>query len=172
MKAGIGTASLEIGAGLIVGAIVAVNALGDVVDPASGRIVAGARSPQGGLIDTLSVLGMLAGRMGGGVAGGNTVIGVVATNARLTKEGANKVAQMAHDGLARAVRPAHTLFDGDTIFSMATGEVDVDACAGSSAAAISIVGAYAGEVLAQAIVRAVLAAQPAGGLPAACEIER
>ena len=172
MKAGIGTASMEVGAGLIVGAIVAVNAFGDVVDPASGRIVAGARSPQGGLIDTLSVLGMLAGRMGGGVAGGNTVIGVVATNARLTKEGANKVAQMAHDGLARVVRPAHTLFDGDTIFSLATGEVDVDACAGGSAAAASIVGAYAGEVLAQAIVRAVLAARPAGGLPAAYEIER
>ena len=171
MKAGIGTASLEVGAGLIVGAIVAVNAFGDVVDPAGGRIVAGARSPQGGLVDTLSVLRMLAGQMRGGFAGGNTVIGVVATNARLTKEGANKVAQMAHDGLARVVRPAHTLFDGDTIFSLATGEVDADACAGGSAAAVSIVGAFAAEVLAQAIVRAVLAARPAGGLPAACEIE-
>ena len=171
MKAGIGTASLEIGAGLIVGAIVAVNAFGDVVDPANGRIVAGARSPQGGLTDTLAVLKMVAGQMGGGFAHGNTVIGVVATNARLTKEGANKVAQMAQDGLARAVRPAHTMFDGDTLFSLATGEVEIDACAGGVPAAISIVGAFAAEVLAQAIVRAVFAARPVKGLPAASDIE-
>jgi len=171
MKAGIGTASLEIGAGLIVGAIVAVNAFGDVVDPASGRIVAGARSPQGGFADTLAVLRALAGQLQGGVASGNTVIGVVATNGRLTKEGANKVAQMAHDGLARAVRPAHTMFDGDTIFSLSTGEVDIDACFGGSAAAVSIVGAFAAEVLAEAIVRAVLAARPAKGLPAASNIK-
>jgi len=162
MKAGIGTAGLEIAAGLIVGAIVAVNAFGDVVDPDSGRIVAGVRSPQGGFADTLTVLRMLAGQMSGGSGGGNTVIGVVATNARLTKEGANKVAQMAHDGLARSVRPAHTMFDGDTIFSLATGELEADA---------SVVGAFAAEVLAQAIVRAVRAARPAAGLPAVSEIE-
>jgi L-aminopeptidase/D-esterase-like protein len=162
MKAGIGTAGLEIAAGLIVGAIVAVNAFGDVVDPADGRIVAGARSPQGGFADTLAALRMLAGQMSGGFARGHTVIGVVATNARLTKEGANKVAQMAHDGLARAIRPAHTMFDGDTIFSLATGELEADA---------SVVGAFAAEVLAQAIVRGVRAARPAAGLPAASEIE-
>jgi len=162
MKAGIGTASLEIAAGLIVGAIVAVNAFGDVVDPTSGQIVAGAHSPQGGFADTLAVLRALCGQMSGGFARGNTVIGAVATNARLTKEGANKVAQMAHDGLARAIRPAHTLFDGDTIFCLATGELEADA---------SVVGAFAAEVVAQAIVRAVHAARPAAGLPAASEIQ-
>ncbi|MBN1135119.1 MAG: P1 family peptidase, partial [Anaerolineae bacterium] len=156
MKAGIGTAGLEIAAGLIVGAIVAVNAFGDVVDPDSGRIVAGVRSPQGGLAGTLDVLRMLAGQVRGGFAGGNTVVGVVATNARLTKEGANKAAQMAHDGLARAIRPAHTMFDGDTIFSLATGELEADP---------SVVGAFAAEALAQAIVRAARAARPAAGLP-------
>jgi len=162
MKAGIGTAGLEIAAGLVVGVIVAVNAFGDVVDPDSGRIIAGARSPQGGFADTLAVLRMLAGQMSGRGAGGNTVIGVVATNARLTKEGANKVAQMAHDGLGRAIRPAHTMFDGDTIFSLATGELEADA---------SVVGAFAAEVFAQAVVRAVRAARSAAGLPTASDIE-
>ena len=89
------------------------------------------------------------------------MIGVVATNAGLTKDEANKVAQMAHDGLARAVRPAHTLFDGDTIFALSTGEKNVD---------VNIVGAYAAEVMAQAIVRAVLQAKAAGGLPAAADL--
>ena len=163
MKAGIGTAGMEIAAGLIVGAIVAVNAFGDVVDPDSGKIIAGARSPQGGLAGTLAVLRMLAGQVAGGFARSNTVIGVVATNARLTKEGANKAAQMAHDGMARAIRPAHTMFDGDTIFSLATGEVEADA---------SVIGAFAAEALAQAIVRAVRAARPAAGFPAASTIEQ
>jgi L-aminopeptidase/D-esterase-like protein len=87
--------------------------------------------------------------------GSNTVIGVVATNARLTKEGANKVAQMAHDGVARVVRPAHTMFDGDTLFTLATGKKRAD---------VNLIGAYAAEVMAEAILRAVRAAQelPAG----------
>ena len=162
MKAGIGTAGMEIAAGLIVGAIVAVNAFGDVVDPDGGQIVAGVRSPQGGFAGTLAVLHILAGSMAGAFAHRNTMIGVVATNARLTKDGANKVAQMAHDGMARTVRPAHTMFDGDTIFSLATGELEADP---------SVVGAFAAEVTAQAIVRAVRAARSAGGLPAASEIQ-
>ena len=171
MKGGVGTAAMEIAAGLIVGAIVAVNAFGDVVDPDSGRIVAGARSPQGGMADTLSVLRALCGQMSGGFARGNTVIGAVATNARLTKEGANKVAQMAHDGLARAIRPAHTLFDGDTIFCLATGETEADTSAYGTGAGASFVGAFAAEVLAQAIVRAVRAARPVAGLPTASSFE-
>jgi len=159
MKAGLGTASVDLGGGLIVGALVAVNAFGDVVDPRTGHILAGARRPDGtGFADTLSVLRERVNgppmRFG---APGNTVIGVVATNANLTKEGANKVAQMAHDGIARAVRPAHTMFDGDTLFALATGQVEAD---------VNIVGAFAAEVVAQAIVRAVLTATPAGGLPA------
>ena len=168
MKSGIGSASMEIGGGIVVGALVAVNAVGDVVDLDTGRIIAGARSVQVGPVhigsagyfaNTLSVMKTLVGRSVLGFASrSNTVIGVVATNARLTKDGANKVAQMAQDGLARAIRPAHTMRDGDTLFVMATGARRGD---------VNIVGAFAAEVVAQAIVRAVMAAQPAGGLPSA-----
>jgi L-aminopeptidase/D-esterase-like protein len=167
MKSGIGTASLDIGAGVLVGAIVAVNAFGDVIDPSSGQIIAGARSKDVGPIhigtpgyfaDTLHVMQTLIGRTALGFGSkGNTVIGVVATNAKLDKEQANKVAQMAHDGLARTIRPAHTMVDGDTIFAIATGE---------HAADVNIVGAYAAEVFAQAILRAVRAAKPVAGIPA------
>lgn len=168
MKAGIGTASLEIGGGAVVGAIVAVNALGDILDPTTGQIVAGARPTklgplaiggQGRFADSMEVMKTLAGRTVLRFASrGNTVIGVVATNADLTKEEANKVAQMAQDGLARAVRPAHTMLDGDTLFALSTGNKHID---------VSIVGAYAAEVVSQAILRAVLAAESAAGLPAA-----
>jgi len=167
MKSGLGTASIEIGGGVVVGAIVAVNPFGDVLDPATGQIIAGARPAKlgpvklggsGQFADTLKVMQTLAGRTILSLAtGGNTVIAVVATNAKFDKAQATKVAQMAHDGLARAVRPAHTMLDGDTIFALATGQKKAD---------VSTVGAYAAEVLAQAIVRAVQAAKPAGGLPA------
>jgi L-aminopeptidase/D-esterase-like protein len=167
MKSGIGTASLEIGAGVIVGAIVAVNAFGDVIDPANGQIIAGARSRDVGPLhigapgyfaDTLQVMKSLIGRTVLGFGSrGNTVIGVVATNARLNKEEVNKVAQMAHDGLARTIRPAHTMVDGDTIFALATGEHPGD---------VNIVGAYGAEVFAQAILRAVRSVKPVAGIPA------
>ncbi len=167
MKSGLGTTSIEIGGGVVVGAIVAVNPFGDVLDPATGQIIAGARPAKlgpvklggsGQFADTLKVMQTLAGRTILSLAtGGNTVIAVVATNAKFDKAQATKVAQMAHDGLARAVRPAHTMLDGDTIFALATGQKKAD---------VSTVGAYAAEVLAQAIVRAVQAAKPAGGLPA------
>ncbi len=162
-KGGLGTASADLGDGLVVGALFAANCFGDVVDPATGAIVAGARKAHGeGFADTMQVLKGQAGqpmqRFGGA---SNTLIGVVATNAALGKEEANKVAQMAQDGLARAVRPAHTMFDGDTIFSLSTGDRKAD---------VTLVGAYAAEVTAQAILRAVLAATPAGGLPAARDL--
>ena len=170
MKSGIGTASMEIGAGVIVGAIAAVNAFGDVIDPSTGQIIAGARSKDVGPLhigapgyfaDTLQVMQTLIGRTALGFGSrGNTVIGVVATNAKLDKEQANKVAQMAHDGLARTIRPAHTMVDGDTIFALATGEHSAD---------VNIVGAYAAEVFAQAILRAVRAAKPVAGIPAISE---
>ena len=173
MKAGLGTASVDLGGGCIVGAIVAVNALGDVVDPGSGRILAGARPAKlgparvggdGPFADTLAVMRGFVGKTALRFAShSNTVIGVVATNAALTKDEANKVAQMAHDGLARVVRPAHTLFDGDTLFALSTGEKKVD---------VNIIGAYAAEVMAQAIVRAIVEATTAGGLPAARDINR
>jgi L-aminopeptidase/D-esterase-like protein len=167
MKSGVGTASMEIGAGVIVAAIVAVNAFGDVIDPTNGQIIAGARSKNVGPLhigapgyfaDTLQVMQTLIGRtiLGFG-SRENTVIGVVATNAKLDKEAINKVAQMAHDGLARTVRPAHTMLDGDTIFALATGEHPAD---------VTIVGAYAAEVFAQAILRAVRTAKSVSGIPA------
>ena len=153
---------------MLVGAIVAVNAFGDVVDPASGEILAGARSTSVGPLrlgspgyfaDTLQVMKSKIGRTTLGFATrGHTVIGVVATNARLTKEEANKVAEMAHDGLARTIRPAHTMFDGDTLFALATGKSRAD---------VNTVGAFAAEVMASAVVRAARCAQPAAGLPAA-----
>jgi len=147
MKAGVGTSSININ-GVIIGALVAVNAIGDVVDPLNGKVIAGLRSGP-----TLAWLKKNQMRT---AAKSNTVIGVVATNARLTKAEATKVAQMAQDGLAQAIRPAHTMFDGDTIFALATGERKAD---------VSTVGAFAAEVMATAIVRAVKMAKPAGGLP-------
>ncbi len=166
MKSGIGQASIDAGGGVLVAAMIAVNAFGDVVDPRGGEILAGARSLQTGPItlgagsrfaDTLETMKTLAGRTILHFASmANTVIGVVATNARLTKEEANKVAQMAHNGLALSIRPAHTMLDGDTIFAIATG---------GRAADVNIVGAFAAQAVASAVVNAVLAAEPAGGLP-------
>jgi L-aminopeptidase/D-esterase-like protein len=159
MKAGLGTASVDLGEGLLVGAIVAVNAFGDVIDPQTGQIMAGARPLDGtGFADTLAVMKSLVSKSALEFAGPkNTVIGVVATNARLSKEEANKVAQMAQDGLARTVRPAHTMFDGDTLFALATGSIEAD---------VNTVGAYAAEVVAEAIVRAIKTAEGVAGLPA------
>jgi L-aminopeptidase/D-esterase-like protein len=158
MKTGLGSASVELGGGLVVGALVAANPLGDVVDPRTGEILAGARSlTSDEPADTLAVMRSLVGKTALKFASSNTVIGVVATNARLTKEQANKVAQMAQDGVARAVRPAHTLFDGDTVFALAMGNKRAD---------VNLIGAYAAEVVAEAIVRAARAAEGVGGLPA------
>ncbi len=167
MKSGVGSASIQVGNGLVVGALAAVNALGDVIDPDTGQIIAGARRPNEKsaefsneieFADTLKVMQVMArdAQLGFNTQE-NTVIGVVATNASLSKEQVNKVAQMAQDGLARTIRPAHTMLDGDTIFALATGKVKAD---------INIVGAFAAEAFAQAVIRAVRAARPAGGLPA------
>jgi L-aminopeptidase/D-esterase-like protein len=168
MKSGIGTASIDLGGGLVVGAIMAVNAFGDVIDPEQGKIIAGARPIQRGPLrlggagpfaGTLEVMRSTTGR---GIlrlaSRQNTVIGVVATNAKLTKEEANKAAQMAQNGLAKAIRPANTLFDGDTVFLLATGEHRAD---------LNLIGAFAAEVVAQAILNAVLFAEPLAGFPSA-----
>jgi L-aminopeptidase/D-esterase-like protein len=170
MKAGIGTASLDAG-GAVVGAIVAVNSLGDVVDPESGEILAGLRPVQRGRLrlggrgpfaGSLKVMGSLAGRTVLRLAArGNTVIGVVATDARLTKEEANQVAMMSHDGVARAIRPAHTMLDGDTLFALSTGRRRVD---------VNLIGACAAEAVARAIVRAVTEAHGVEGIPARREL--
>lgn len=158
MKSGLGSAAVDLGGGLVVGALVAVNPLGDVVAPRTGEILAGARKlTSDEPADTLVVMRSMVGKAALSFAASNTVIGVVATNARLTKEQANKVAQMAQDGIARAVRPAHTLFDGDTIFALSIGSKRADT---------NLIGAYAAEVVAEAIVRAARAAEGIGGLPA------
>jgi len=164
MKSGIGSVSLNIGSGIIVGAIAAVNAFGDVLE--DGKIIAGLRSGKVGPLrvggkdyfaDTFEMLKKLVGR---GVLSfatrANTVIGVIATNAALTKTQATKVAQMTHDGLARVVCPAHTMLDGDTIFALSTGNKKCD---------VTTIGSFAAEAMAQAIVRAVKMSAPAGGLP-------
>ncbi len=146
-KSGVGSACVEIVGGLFVGAIAVVNALGDVIDPHTGEIIAGARTADG-FADTLQVMQQFQ-AMSSASSISNTVVGVVATNAKLNKEEVNKVAQMAHDGLARAVRPAHTMYDGDTIFALSTGGVQAD---------VNLIGAFAAEVFAEAIVRGVKAA--------------
>jgi len=166
MKSGLGSASVDIGGGVVVGALVAVNAFGDVTDPQTGEIIAGARSAKMGSLtfgaegyfaNTLETLKTFAGRTIMGLAArSNTVIGVVAVNAKFNKAEVSKIAQMAQDGLARAIRPAHTMLDGDTIFTLATGGRVAD---------VSIVGAFAAEAFAQACLRAVKAAGSAGGLP-------
>ena len=159
-KSGLGTASIALPGGLVIGAIVAVNALGNVVAPKSGVILGGPRDPQTGrLLDTIEL--MKAGHQALAQPFANTTIGVVATNARLTKEQANKVAQMAQNGLAYTIRPAHTLFDGDTLFVLSTGQIAAD---------VSLVGALAAEVVAAAIVRAVRQARPAAGLPCSADL--
>lgn len=159
MKSGLGSVSVSLGGGLMVGALVAVNALGDIVDPETGAILAGARKLRSDeLANTLDVMRGFVGKAALRFAS-NTVIGVVATNAPLSKEEVNKVAQMAQDGIARAVRPAHTMFDGDTIFALALGRRKIPTD-------VNLIGAYAAEAVAAAIVRAVKAAESAGGLPA------
>lgn len=147
MKGGIASAAMELPGGVRVGAIAVVNALGDVVDPASGQIVAGARDPQSGkFADTLQCF--IDGRFAKPIppAGTNTTLAVVATDAQLTKEEINKVAQMAQNGVARATRPAHTMHDGDVVFALSTGNKPSD---------VSLVGEVAAQVVARAILRAV-----------------
>ena len=159
MKGGIGSASVR-AAGITVGALVAVNALGDVIDPSSGRPVAGARNADGtALLGTMQAI--LAGELPAPFQpGAATTIGVVATDARLTKAQANKLAQMAHDGLARAINPVHTMGDGDTLFALATG-------AAGRSADLTLIGALAAEATARAVLNAVRAAGrlAAPGLP-------
>jgi L-aminopeptidase/D-esterase-like protein len=159
MKGGVGSASIRLPDGLVVAALVAVNAVGDVVDPADGRLVAGARTREGRLRGSLRAL--LAGEIPPALAGSNTTLGVVATNASLTKAQATRVATMAHDGLARAIQPVHTPWDGDTVFALGTGPRN---------ASELLVGALAAEVTSRAILRAVRLARGLPGLPAAAEI--
>src|SRR4029453_10044951 len=161
MKAGIGSAAIRLPGGLVVAALVAVNAFGDVIDPTTGQVVAGARGSDGTLLDARRLLRQENTREPR--AGENTTIGVRATNARITKVQAQKIAQMAHDGYARAIAPVHTPGDGDTIFSIATGTWEGQASYGT-------IGALAAEAMADAIVRAAVTATGSNGIPSARDL--
>ena len=168
MKGGIGSAAIELSGGLVVAAIVAVNAVGNVMDPATGKFIAGGRTEDGQTIADLRAL--LRASSGGGpvvIGGGaveNTTIGVVATNATLTKAQATKLAQMAHDGYARSIYPSHLMIDGDAVFALATG-------ARSETPDVSRLGALAADVMSEAIVRAARAATGIPGYPAARDLK-
>jgi L-aminopeptidase/D-esterase-like protein len=159
MKGGLGAASQTVGSGAVVGAVMAVNALGDVVEWRSGEILAGTRKPGGGYLNSAQAIkGNLANTA---LAFTNTTIGVVATNARLNKEDANKVAQLAYSGYAYAIRPA-SMLDGDTLFVLSTGDRIGD---------LSAIGAAAAEVVAEAIMRAVKHAESLHGVPAHRDVQ-
>ena len=162
-KSGVGSASRSLGPQIVVAALVAVNAVGDVIDPADGRIVAGARSGSGEFVGSQRVMEDMLARLPQVWRGGNTTIGVVATNAALTKAAATKVAQMAHDGLARTIRPVHTTMDGDTLFALSLGDIKADP---------GLIGAVAADVVAAAVLRAVRQATALHGLPAARDLAR
>jgi len=163
MKGGLGTASITRPDGLVVAALVAVNAVGSVLDPSTGATIAGVRSPDGrGLADVRAL--MRGGPVGSALRKGeHTTLAIVATNARLTKAEAKKVAQMAHDGVARAVYPAHTPFDGDTIFTLATGTFD-------RPSETIVVGGLAADAVSDAIVRAIRAARGIPGYPSMADL--
>lgn len=158
MKGGLGSASIKLPSGLVVGAIVAVNSVGDIIDPSTGKVIAGTLNPDDTFADARLIVRSGASRQRPRPAE-NTTIGLVATNAKLTKAQATKVAMMADDGYARAISPAHTMGDGDTIFALATGkfEGDVDA---------SMIGALAAEAMSDALLAAVREATGAGGVKA------
>lgn len=166
MKGGIGQASLTLGP-WTVGALIACNAVGDVIDPDSGAVLAGARGNDGGLIDTQAAL-LQGAALKPPVPGTHTTIGVIATNARLSKAQAKRLAMSAHDGLARSVRPAHTPFDGDTLFALATGTI-------ADEPDMLLLTTLAAAACARAVVRAATQAQGvdtlAGYLPAARELD-
>jgi len=164
MKAGLGSYAIRLPNGLVVGAIVAVNAVGDIIDPDTGKVVAGVRNADGSFADARVLL------RGGGPsqtprAGENTTIGLVATNAKLTKAEVNRMALMADDGFARAIFPAHTMGDGDTVFSLATGTW-------TGQANVTQIGALAADVMARAIVRAATEATGIPNLPAARDLAK
>lgn len=164
MKGGIGTVSITLPSGLTVAALVAVNAAGDIIDPATGQVVAGRRSADGkSFLDARKLL--RAGPPGTQRPGENTTLGLIATNAKITKAQARKIADMAHDGYARTISPAHTMNDGDTIFAIGTGSF-------TGTADITTIGALGAEAMADAILRAVRQATGLPGYPAVRDLPR
>jgi L-aminopeptidase/D-esterase-like protein len=174
MKGGVGSASVSLPDGLVVAALAAVNAFGDVRDPSTGEILAGPRLDDGTLADSVEHLAEAARFMRWGE---NTTLGVVTTNARLSKPAATKVAQMGQDGLARTVSPVHTSIDGDTVFAASVGGSPEGKAAGGTleglvgvAAAPDVVGAWGARVLAEAVLRAVWAAKGTPDFPSVSEL--
>ena len=162
MKGGLGSHAVQIGE-LQVGAIVAVNALGDIIDPKTGEILAGLLDEDG--LKTVGTEDVMAKKYAEkrNIFSGNTTIGIVATNAILEKPGANKLASMSHNGYARTMRPAHSIFDGDTIFTMATGKIEAD---------INVIGFLAAEVMEKAVINAIKSAKSAYGFKSCEEIKK
>jgi L-aminopeptidase/D-esterase-like protein len=164
LKGGLGTASeaLPSAAGglVVVGALVAVNCFGEVVDPASGQVIAGPRAESGGFVGTVDIL---RGAEQAPWGGESTTLAVIATNARLTKEYACRMASVAHDGLARAIRPVHTMVDGDVVFAMATGGVAVEPMR------YPALEALAAQAIERAVLKAVREARGLAGVPSAAE---
>lgn len=168
MRGGIGTASVTVD-GITVGALIACNAVGDVINPDTGQVLAGARTPDGGRLLN-SRIALLAGDAPSPLLPGtNTTIGVIATDAILTKTQAHRLAQVSHDGLARTINPVHTQFDGDTLFALGTGTA-------GKPASMLLLATLAAEVTARAVVSAIQAASgiESGSMswPAATEIPR
>lgn len=159
VKSGLGTASERIAGDVVVAALVVVNAVGDVIEPGTGRILAGPRKQDGhGFLSTSK---LWKGEFGAVVPPFNTVIGVVATDARLSKADANRLARVAQVGIARAIDPCHTLYDGDALFTLSLGQKGAD---------LNALGAAAADVVAKAIVRAIQKANTLAGVPAAKDL--
>ena len=161
-KSGLGLASEELADGVIVAALMVVNAFGDVIDPKTGEVIAGPRGSNGeGFLRTAELL--REGKFGRSVLSCNTVIGVVATNVQLSKERANKLAQMAQAGIARTVDPCRTMYDGDVIFALSSGEKKAD---------VNVIGSVAAGLVAAAVTRAVIQAETTAGIPSVKELNR
>lgn len=160
-KSGLGMASEEVATGVIVAALVVVNAFGDVIAPKTCDILAGTRQPDGSSFANSAELLRVQGFSWKHKPLTSTTIGVVVTDADLNKEQINKVAQMAQDGMARTIDPCHTMYDGDTIFALSIGKKRGD---------VNVIGSSAAHVVSKAIVRAVMVAVSLGGIPARCDI--
>jgi L-aminopeptidase/D-esterase-like protein len=161
VKSGLGTASQKIAGDIVVAALMVVNAVGDVIEPGTGKILAGPRKP--GESGFLSTSELWKGELKETVPPFNTVIGVVATDAKLSKVEASKVARIAQVGIARTIDPCHTMYDGDALFALSSGEKEAD---------VNALGAAATEVVAEAIVRAIRKAETLAGVPAAKDIRK
>ena len=160
MKGGFGCATTRTSSGLIVSAVVAVNAFGSVIEPATGHILAGPRLLDGSLGDTVTLMSGMLEQHFAGPRRENTTLGVILTNATLDKPAATKTAQMAQAGLARTIRPAHSHFDGDAVFALSCGEQIAD---------LTLIGSLAADVLAEAILNGIIAAETLHDIPSVNE---